>query len=432
MSEILASPTFIIGALVLTVLALVFVLLPLWRGDAGSARIARRRKALEELRDDLEPKDYQHRLAALEREAADSRARPGAMRGLGALMAVSVPLLAVFLYTQVGTPSGLAPQTGQNAELREILGNLTEQVREEPEDTESWNRLGTIWKDMSQFPAAEAAFRRVLYIDPGDTFARVELAETLLYASGRSRLPEASRDLLDEVLRTDGNNQKALWLAGLGAFHDGDQQRALELWTRLRDLLPPGNVRDQVEDQLARVTGSAENAPAPASNRTARVNPHAGIMPDGNAQGSGNSAGDTSNAANEPAQAGAPSTQAPAPSDADGSNIAVDVVLAPELADRVTGSEAVFVFARAVDGPPAPLAVKRLSAADLPTRVVLSDSDTMAEGLSLSTFPSVSISARISRTGNAIASSGDLQGATDALSVSETDQVEIVIDQVIE
>lgn len=432
MSEILASPTFLAGALVLTVLALVFVLLPLWRGDAGSARIARRRKALEELRDDLEPKDYQRRLAALEQEAADSRARPGSMRGLGALMVVSVPLLAVFLYTQVGTPAGLAPQSGQNAELREILGNLTEQVREQPEDTESWNRLGTIWKDMSQFPAAEAAFRRVLFIDPGDAFARVELAETLLYASGSARLPEASRDLLDEVLRTDRNNQKALWLAGLGAFHDGDQQRALELWSRLRDLLPPGNVRDQVEDQLARVSGSAGTATASASDRTARPNPHAGILPDGTTQGSGNSTSDAPSAGNDSAEARPPSTEAPAPADTDGSSIAVDVVLAPELAERVSGSEAVFVFARAVNGPPAPLAVKRLSAADLPTRVVLSDSDTMAEGLSLSTFPSVSISARISRTGNAIASTGDLEGATDALSVSETDQVEILIDQVIE
>jgi cytochrome c-type biogenesis protein CcmH len=430
LSEILASPTFLAGALVLTVLALVFVLLPLWRGDAGSARIARRRKALEELRDDLEPKDYQRRLAALEQEAADSRARPGSMRGLGALMVVSVPLLAVFLYTQVGTPDGLAPQSGQNAELREILGNLTEQVRKQPEDTESWNRLGTIWKDMSQFPAAEAAFRRVLFIDPDDTFARVELAETLLYASGGARLPEASRDLLDEVLRTDRNNQKALWLAGLGAFHDGDQQRALELWSRLRDLLPPGNVRDQVEDQLARVSGSTGTATASASNRTARPNPHAGILPDGTTQGSGNSTSATPGATNDSART--PSTEAPAPTDTDGSSIAVDVVLAPELAERVSGSEAVFVFARAVNGPPAPLAVKRLSAADLPTRVVLSDSDTMAEGLSLSTFPSVSISARISRTGNAIASSGDLEGATDGLSVSETDQVEIVIDRVIE
>ena len=417
MSEILASPAFLAGALALMVLALVFVLLPLWRGNASGKRIARRRKALEELKDDLEPGDFQRRVAALELEASESRVGTRSMRGLAPLMVVSVPLLAVFLYTQVGTPAGLAPQTGQNAELRQILGSLTQQVRQQPENTEAWNRLGMIWKDMSQFPAAEAAFRRVLFIDPADPVARVELAETLLYASGRARLPEASRSLLDEALTRDPDNQKALWLAGLGAFHNGNQQRAVALWTRLRDLLPPGNVRNQIVDQLARLTGSDEIANSPALDRSARVNPRAGSMPDDTSKGSSGSSKDQPNAANGAAQ---------------GASVEVQVTLAPDLVGRINGSEAVFIFARAVNGPPAPLAVKRVAASELPARVELSDNDSMAEGLSLSTFPSVTIAARISKSGNAVASSGDLQGVTEALTVSETDIVDIVIDQVIE
>ena len=412
MSEILSSPMFIFGAIGLTILALAFVLLPLWRGDAVRARIARRRKALEELRNDLDPGDYSRRLAALDEEARQTPGKAESVRGLSALLIVAVPLLAAFLYTQVGTPAGLAPQSGQNAELREVLGGLARQVREQPENTEAWTRLGLIWKEMSQYPAAESAFRRVLYIDPADSFARVELAETLLYASGRAQLPDASRELLDEALENDPDNQKALWLAGLGAFHDGDQQRALALWTRLRDLLPPGNVRDQVEAQLARVEGSAETATPPSSNRTARANPHAGIMPDNTRQAPPEDQSDTTSA--------------------QGPGIEVQVKLAPDLADRVNGAETVFIFARAVNGPPAPLAVKRLAAADLPAKVMLSDSDSMAQGLSLSTFPSVTISARVSKTGNAIASPGDLQGATEALPVSDTERVDIVIDQVIQ
>lgn len=428
MSEILAYPAFLVGALALTILALLFVLLPLWRGNAGgNTKIARRRKALEELKDDLGPADYQRRVAALEQEASESRVGTGPIRGLVPMMLVAVPLLAVFLYTQVGTPEGLAPQTGQNAELRQILGNLAQQVRQQPRDTEAWNRLGMIWKDMSQFPAAEAAFRRVLFIDPADTFARVELAETLLYASGRARLPEASRNLLDEALARDPDNQKALWLAGLGAFHDGNQQRALALWTRLRELLPPGNVRNQVEAQLARVDGAVGTGASPAPDRTARVNPHAGIRTDDGSRGSTTSSGGDANAVNDAGQAASTSE-----SDTQGARIEVRVRPAPALADRIDGSEALFIFARAVNGPPAPLAVKRLSASDLPARVVLSDSDSMAPGLSLSKFPSVTISARISKSGNAIASPGDLQGATEALTVSETDRVEVVIDKVLE
>lgn len=418
MSEILSSPIFVLGTLALVLLALFFVLLPIMRGGSVSARLARRRRALEELRHDLAPDDYRKRLAQLEREKSetgDSRVSP---RGLAGLLAVSVPLLALFLYTQVGTPEGIDPAPGPNGELREILGDLTARVRSEPEDVDAWNRLGMIWKQLQQYPASEGAFRRVIYIDPENEFARVELAETLLYASNRAQLPEASRELLDSVLADNPDNQKALWLAGLGAFHQGDDRRALRLWTRLRDLLPEGNVRQRVSDQIAEIADAPAPAPAGEPAPTAMTNPHAGIP------------GMSQTGAPIPAASSeADSTVSGSPQ---GASIRVDVAVDPSLAGRLQGPETVFIFARAVNGPPAPLAVKRLSAADLPATVTLSDDDSMAQGLSLSTFPQVQISARISRTGNAIASPGDLQGQSGPIAVKETDQITIAIDQVIE
>lgn len=420
MSDILSSPLFMLGSIVLVLLALFFVLLPILRGGSAGSRLARRRRALEELREDLDPDDYRQRREKLEQEQAEAGGAATSTRGLAGLLVVSVPLLTLFLYTQVGRPDGIDPEPGQNAELRQILGELTSRVRNEPEDIDAWNRLGMIWKQLQQYPASEGAFRRVIYIEPADEFARVELAETLLYASNRAELPQESRELLDSVLADNRDNQKALWLAGLGAFHEGDSRRALALWTRLRDLLPPGNVRDQVSEQIAQVsTGTstpAEPAAQPASTPTA--NPHAGI-PGMSTADTGMQ--DTSRAADPP---DTENQQA--------ASIQVDVAMDPSLVGRITGSETVFIFARAVNGPPAPLAVKRLSASDLPATVTLSDGDSMAQGLSLSTFPQVQISARISRSGNAIASAGDLQGQSGPLAVQETDQVRITIDQVIE
>lgn len=412
MSEILASPMFLLGTLALILVSLVFVLAPLWRRDSVAAGLARRRRALEELRGDLEPSEYRKRLANLEREQAETRSQPKSPRSLSALLVIAVPLLTLFLYTQVGTPEGIEPEPGPNAELREMLGDLTRRVRQQPQDIDAWNRLGMIWKQMQQYPAAEAAFRRVIFIDPSDTYARVELAETLLYASGRAQLPGSSRELLDSVLVDDPDNQKALWLAGLGAFHDGQQQRALALWTRLRDQLPDGNVRDQVSEQIARVNGGGASESEAPAERTVPANPHAGIMPSAGTEPASEPTGnDTGNG---------------------GASIRVRVELDQAIAGRISGSETVFVFARAVNGPPAPLAVKRFTAAELPTSVILSDGDSMAQGLSLSTFPQVQISARVSRTGNAIASAGDLQGQSGHVTVSETDELNLVINEVIE
>lgn len=420
MSEILSSPLFMLGTVVLLLLALLFVLLPILRGGSTGSRLARRRRALEELREDLDPDDYRNRLAKLEQERAEAGGSATSMRSLAGLLVVSVPLLTLFFYTQVGAPDGIDPEPGRNAELRETLGELTSRVRNEPENVDAWNQLGMIWKQLQQYPASEGAFRRVVYIQPENEFARVELAETLLYASNRAQLPSESQQLLDSVLADNPDNQKALWLAGLGAFHEGNDRRALALWTRLRDLLPEGNVRQRVSDQIAQVSTDAsapaepavEPAPAPMTN------PHAGIP--------GMSTGDTVTQDASPADDSGDSEGQP------DASIRVEVAVDPGLIDRLTGSETVFVFARAVNGPPAPLAVKRLSASDLPATVTLSDGDSMAEGLSLSVFPQVRISARISRSGNAIASAGDLEGQSGPITVQETDQTRITIDQVVE
>ena len=57
-----------------------------------------------------------------------------------------------------------------------------------------------------------------------------------------------------------------------------------------------------------------------------------------------------------------------------------------------------------------PLAVMRAKAQDLPLDFRLDDSMAMMPGMKLSSFPALVIGARISKSGNAIPASGDLQG----------------------
>jgi cytochrome c-type biogenesis protein CcmH len=90
-----------------------------------------------------------------------------------------------------------------------------------------------------------------------------------------------------------------------------------------------------------------------------------------------------------------------------------------------------FVYAKAAVGPPMPLAVQRLPASQLPVTVTLSDGMGMLPNVKLSQFPQVIVGARVSKSGNAIAQSGDLQTMSAPLAVSTATPIRLLIDTVV-
>ena len=128
---------------------------------------------------------------------------------------------------------------------------------------------------------------------------------------------------------------------------------------------------------------------------------------------------------------GAECSEAPvAPGDS--THIIVKVSLDPKLKAKVLPSDTLFVFAKAAHGPAMPLAIARLSAAQLPTSVTLTDAMSMMPNLTLSKFPQVVLGARISKSGNATAQSGDFQTLSAAVSNSGTEPVRLTIDRRVE
>ena len=83
--------------------------------------------------------------------------------------------------------------------------------------------------------------------------------------------------------------------------------------------------------------------------------------------------------------------------------------LAAALRDKAGPDDTVFIFAKAVSGPPMPLAVLRAKVRDLPMPFQLDDSQAMMPGVTLSSVPALVVGARISHSGNAMPASGDLQ-----------------------
>ena len=108
----------------------------------------------------------------------------------------------------------------------------------------------------------------------------------------------------------------------------------------------------------------------------------------------------------------------------------VTVSLSPALARKVAPNDVVFVFARAASGPRMPLAIVRLHVKDLPTTVVLDDSQGMNPQMKLSSAPEVIVVARVSKSGMADVQDGDLEGVS-APVASGTKTVSISIDKVL-
>ena len=142
------------------------------------------------------------------------------------------------------------------------------------------------------------------------------------------------------------------------------------------------------------------------------------------------SAADSTDAADGNAIASPVSVSVPAasaPQQLGPARIVVNVALDPRFKDSVRPDDTLFVFAKAAQGPKMPLAIARLTAAQLPASVTLTDAMGMVPGLGLSQFPNVVVSARISKSGNATAQRGDLQTLYVPATTAQVESVHLVI-----
>ena len=110
--------------------------------------------------------------------------------------------------------------------------------------------------------------------------------------------------------------------------------------------------------------------------------------------------------------------------------IRVTVSLDESLRDKVSPGDTVFIFARAVSGPPMPLAAVKQPVSALPLTVTLTDAMAMMPEMKLSLFDQVTVAAKISSTGTAGPAAGDLFGEVSPVDVSGNRAVRLIIDQV--
>ena len=269
-----------------------------------------------------------------------------------------------------------------------MVARLVERMKENPDDPEGWVMLGRSYLVMEQFTQAADAYAKAHALLGDEPNILADYAEALSMAAG-ANMAGRPFELIKEALTIDPNHTKALWLAGVAAYQGGERASALAVWRKLQGLLPEGENARMVQETIARVEGEMRQPSVETSGGTAPV-----------------------------AAAGE-------------AKIEVAVSLAAELQAQAAPDDTVFIFARALQGPPAPLAAVRLQVKDLPIMVTLDDSRAMMASRPLSSQSVVAVSARVSKSGNPIASSGDLEGSLSEVSVSSGERVSLTIDKVV-
>lgn len=394
---------FLIAAAILVLVVTATLLLPLMRRapSAITASESPALKVLREQRSDLEAEraagkideaSYTQTLSEIEARALEESAAPEAAKNAGPRLGwaiavgVALPAAAIGIYLIIGNPVGLDPEKTVARQEEQItpdqieamVAKLAERVKSTPDDIKALQMLGRSYMVLSRFGEAAKIFAQLAEKQPQDAQAFADWADAVASVQDRQLAGEPAK-LIAKALALDPENIKALALSGTLAFERQDFKGAVTQWQKIAARVPEQSefgqsVRAMIAEANKRGGLSAEQpvavAAAPALSLKGRVS------------------------------------------------------IAGTLKSQVSADDALFIFARPAAGGP-PIAGMRFKASELPIEFDFSKAQMMMG--SVGPQDKVIIGARISKSGNAIAASGDLQGLSAAVPASSTNAIRIEI-----
>jgi cytochrome c-type biogenesis protein CcmH len=251
-------------------------------------------------------------------------------------------------------------------------------VQKDPRDVPSWLALAELRRTEHDNSAAREALEKVIALHGMSAQSWADYADVLASLAGGS-LGGAAGKAIDNALALDPSNLKALWLKASQAHEQRRYAEALGWWNKLHAALPPDSADVRVIDSNIAEDSQLAGLTPPRQVADGSANPGTG------------------------AQVGT----AP-PAAAGGVQVSGTVSIDSSLVARVSPDATLFIYAKAADSPGPPLAVLRTTAAGWPVSFQLDDSMAMIPSRRLSQFDRVLIEARVSRSGQATPTSGDL------------------------
>jgi cytochrome c-type biogenesis protein CcmH len=339
--------------------------------------------------------------------SAGSATAVGGQCSGGALViasAVVVPLLAMVIYFQLGASQELKlrellkersqllmSESPDLMQLRsvtdQVLKGLSQSSQRHAEDPLYPVLLARLYMDDGAYALAKNQYQRATALLPEDGDMRAEYAQALFFAAGNQVNDEVVREA-DLALRLSPNNQTALGLMGIASFQGGQFQQAIDYWNRALALLPSASPSRNA--LLSGIAAARERIGADAEAQNARQD----------------------------------SDQAPA-------SLTVNVALSTNI--EAPPNATVYVYARAWQGSPMPLAIKKMKFSDFPTQVVLDETMAMNPQMGLSSVPEVEVVARVSLSGQPTPAAGDYEGTLGPVATAkQPDPLNLTIDRLLD
>lgn len=337
-------------------------------------------------------------------------ASPRRKPALALFVAGFIPALSLILYMQLGMHAATTGELPQSAvaddgqklmSVAEMTVILEQRLQQQGGDATAWAMLGRAYKHLGRFSDAVDAFATARE-KHDSTQLMLEQAEVMALANGQ-QFDRDSRQLVLAVLEQEPDNATAIWFAGVAEFQAGNYWQSVDHLSMLTDVaIGDEQVKQSLQYYLGEIRGKllAQGEDVqPIDEALQRIS--------------------EKTAAAQPENAAA----------VKGISVTVDVD--EGVRQQHPADSTVFVYARAQSGPKMPLAVQRMTLADLPATVRLDDSMAMVEGMNLSRFGSIVVAARISRNGAAVSQSGDYIGSIKVDDVNQAERVSVMIDTLV-
>lgn len=299
---------------------------------------------------------------------------------------IAIPISAFGFYMLAGTPEALnikaktVPQMSPE-QVNTAIDEIEQRLASNPDDLEAWKVVARTYLALGLFSKAENAYEQVLRLEGPSAQTYAAIADAIGLKE-QGQIIDTSMSFAMKALELNPNNRQALWLAGLGSAQRGNMPDARLYWGRLVPLL------DSVPQQQQELKDIIAQSYQESGDR-----PPVERAPEG---------------------------------------LKVSVSISPEILALSEPNDTVFVFVKAKQGPPAPLAAKKIRVSDLPLTLFMNDSDAMIEQLSISKFEDVVVSARLSKSGQATPQGGDFESNPVDSKNNSTKEIKIEISKPVE